>query len=528
MRIPRRGVGCVVTLMVLGLALGACSSLRTNFVKQSSKALPPTTSTPSARYVRTEADKHLSESGFRLLTQNTNALMSRIALADHAKSSIDLQYYIFNNDATGRLVAQRLLAAADRGARVRVLIDDISANGAIDMLDALDAHPSIEVRLFNPFHVRDPSFFSKALQFALDAHRLNRRMHNKSFIVDNTVAIVGGRNIGDDYFDAGNDTNFRDLDLVAIGPVVKEASRAFDEYWNCDAAYPVTAFTGKHASHYDLAQLRADLGRDARVFAESDYALATLDELPNGPSADRPGKWFWGSAMLVADQPEKIETGKDEPGLRIGPQIKTMTDQAQQELLLISPYFVPGKNDTRYLADTAGRGVIVKVLTNSLASNDESATHAGYSRHRRALLEGGVELYELRAAAGTARPVTAKGKSSGLSLHAKAIVVDEQLVFIGSMNMDQRSKLLNTEMGIIVDCPQLAAAVKAFVDTAMLPANAYHVMLTAPAGRSRGGKLQWHGSEGGKSVTYDHDPDTAMSRRLEVRLLMLLPIDEML
>ncbi len=527
MRFPQRRIGCVVTLMIFGLTLGACSSLRTDFVKRPSKALPPTTSTPSAHYIRSEVDKHLDMSGFRLLTQSTNALMSRIALADHAKSSIDLQYYIFNNDATGRLVAQRLLAAADRGARVRILLDDISVNGAIDMLDALDAHPGIEVRLFNPFHTRDPSFLSKATQFVFDAHRLNRRMHNKSFIVDNTVAIVGGRNIGDDYFDAGNDTNFRDLDLIAIGPVVKEASHAFDEYWNCDAAYPVTAFRGKHASHYDLTQLRADLARDARAFAESDYALATLDELPNGPSADRPGRWFWGPAMLVADQPEKIETGKDDPGLRIGPKIKTMTDQAQQELLLISPYFVPGEDDTRYLTDIAGRGVVVKVLTNSLASNDEPATHVGYSRHRRALLEGGVELYELRAAAGTAQPATAKGKSSGLSLHAKAIVVDQQLVFIGSMNMDQRSKLLNTEMGIIVDCPPLAVAVKTFVDTATLPANAYHVMLVAPAGSSRR-TMQWQGSDGGKSVTYDHDPDVTMQRRLEVGLLMLLPIEELL
>ncbi len=523
-----RRVGSVIAVAALGLALGACSSLRTDFVKRPSKALPPTTSTPIARYIRSQVDQHLDKSGFRLLTRSTNALMSRITLADHAKHSIDLQYYIFNNDATGRLVAQRLLTAADRGVRVRILLDDINLSDAIDMLDALDAHPNIEVRLFNPFHTRDPSLLSKATQFLFDAHRLNRRMHNKSFIVDNSVAIVGGRNIGDGYFDAGNDTNFRDLDLIAIGPVVQEASHAFDEYWNCDAAYPVTAFRGKHASHYDLAQLRADLGRDARAFAQSDYAQATLDELPDGPSADRPGAWFWGSAMLVADQPEKIETTKDEPALRIGPQIKTMTDQAQQDVLLISPYFVPGENDTRYLTGLAKHGVAVKVLTNSLASTDEPAVHAGYSRYRRALLEGGVQLYELRPAAGTRQPATAGGTSSGVSLHAKAIVVDQQLVFIGSMNMDQRSKLLNTEMGVIVDCPQLADAVKQFFDTATLPANAYHVALTASGGSSHAGKMQWQASDGGKPVTYDRDPDATMKRGLEVKILKLLPIEGML
>lgn len=517
----------VIPVVALAV-LAACSSLRTDFVKQPSKALPPPTGTPSVRYIRTEVDRHLDKSGFRLLTRNINALMSRIALADHAKRSIDLQYYIFNNDATGRLVAQRLLAAADRGVRVRILLDDINASKAIDMLDALDAHPNIKVRLFNPFHTRDPSLLSKATQFLFDARRLNHRMHNKSFIVDGSVAIVGGRNIGDDYFDAGSETNFRDLDLVAIGPVVPDASRVFDEYWNCEEAYPVKAFSGKHAGHYDLAQLRSDLGREARAFAQSDYAQATLDELPAGPSADRPGAWFWGSAMLVADQPEKIKAGKDEPALRIGPQIKTMTDQAQQDVLVISPYFVPGDAGTRYLTGLAGHGVAVKVLTNSLASTDEPAAHVGYSRYRRALLEGGVQLYELRASAGAPQPATAGGTSSGVSLHAKAIVVDQQLVFIGSMNMDQRSKLLNTEMGIIVDCPPLAAAVTQFFDTATLPTAAYHVVLTTPEGSAHAGKMQWQASEGGKPVIYDEDPGVTAKRQLEVKALKLLPIEGLL
>jgi putative cardiolipin synthase len=524
-KVIARRTGIIAILMMAGLVLGACSALRTDYVKQPSKALPPATATPSGRYIRAEANRHVDESGFRLLTLSNNALMSRIVLADHAQHSIDLQYYIFNNDATGRLVAQHLLAAADRGVRVRLLVDDISATNSIDMLDALDAHPNIEVRLFNPFHTRKPSPLSKATQFLLDAHRLNRRMHNKSYIVDGNVAIVGGRNIGDAYFDASNDTNFRDLDLIAIGPVVKQASHAFDEYWNCDAALPVQAFQGKHASHYDLAQLRVDLGRDARTFAQSDYAQATLDKLPNGPSGDRPGAWFWGSATLVADQPAKIDASKEETrALRIGPQVKSMTDQAKQDVLLISPYFIPGDDGTQYFTDMASRGVAVKVLTNSLASTDEAAVHAGYSRYRRALLEGGVQLYELRPAAGVEQPATAKGTSSGVGLHAKAIVVDGQLVFIGSMNMDQRSKLLNTEMGIIVDCPALAVAVTNFFDTATQPGSAYHVTLRPP----HGGRMQWQDSENGKLVTYHHDPKASMKRRLEVDLLRFMPIEGML
>lgn len=518
--------GAVATLAIVVFMLCACSGLRNDFVKRPSKALPPTTSTASAQYVHVKANQHPDESGFRLLTSSSNALMSRIALADRAKNSVDLQYYIFNNDATGRLVMQRLLAAADRGVRVRVLIDDIGVHNEIDMLNALDAHPNIEVRLFNPFHTRDPSPLSKLTQFLFEGSRLNRRMHNKSYIVDNNVAIVGGRNIGDEYFDAGNDTNFRDLDLIAIGPVVKEASLAFDAYWNCDAAYPVTAFRGKRASHYDLARLRMDLARDARAFAQSDYAQAASEEFPDGPSADRPGAWFWGGAVLVADQPEKIEATEDDPRLRIGPQIRAMTDQAQKGVLLVSPYFIPGDSGTRYLSQLTARGVVVKVLTNSLASTDEAAVYAGYSRYRQRLLQSGVQIYELRPAGGPKRPVSAKGRSSGVSLHAKAIVVDGRWVFIGSMNMDQRSKLLNTEMGIIVDCPQLAMAVTHFFDTATLPANAYHVVLVASG--SPKGSLRWQASDAGKELIYRHDPDVTLKRRMEVSIFKLLPIEGVL
>jgi len=516
----------VMTMTWLGMALAACSPPRPGIVKQPSQALPPATSTPGARYVHAEVASHMDQSGFRLLTRSSNALMSRISLADHAQHSIDLQYYIFNNDSTGRLVAQRLLEAADRGVRVRLLVDDINASESIEMLDALDAHPNIEVRLFNPFATRAPSLLSKATQFLLDAHRLNRRMHNKSFIVDGNVAIVGGRNIGDDYFDAGESTHFRDLDLIAIGPVVKQASHAFDEYWNCDAAYPVTAY-GKHADHEDLAQLRQDLTHDARAFAQSDYAQATLEENFNGATADRPGKWFWGPATLVADQPEKIEATTDQPELRIGPDIRAMTDSAKHRVLLISPYFIPGDSGTHYLSSLAQRGIIVKVLTNSLASNDEPAVYSGYSRYRRPLLESGVQLYELQPAAGAPQPATSGGTSSGVSLHAKAIVVDAQKVFIGSMNMDARSKLLNTEMGIIVDSAPLAEAVTRFFDAATLPTSAYQVVLI-PTGAPHAGALQWRASKDGKPVTYDHDPDATMQRRAEVQLLKLLPIEGLL
>ncbi|HEY8009663.1 MAG TPA: phospholipase D family protein [Rudaea sp.] len=516
-------------VLTLGFVIAGCSSLRTDFVKKPSQAQPAAFDTSSARYVRAELDAHKSLSGFRLLTSSTNALMSRVALADQAAHSIDLQYYIFQNDATGRLVAQHILAAADRGARVRMLLDDINLTDEDRLLDALDAHPNIQVRLFNPFHTRSPSLPSKIAQFVVDGPRLNRRMHNKSFIVDNTVAVIGGRNIGDAYFDAAGDNNFRDLDLVAIGPVVAEASRTFDDYWNSDAAYPVKAFRETRATEADLKQLRVELKQHAREFAQSDYAQAAFEELPHGASAARFGSWFWGPAELVADQPEKVEGGKDRPALRIGPKLKTVIDAASRRVLLISPYFVPGKTGTDYLVSLAKRGLNVSVLTNSLASTDEAAAHSGYARYRRDLLAGGVHLFELRPAPGGEKPISAGGTSSGVSLHAKAAVVDTRYAFVGSMNMDQRSKLLNTEMGIIVDSPELAAAVAQFFAKATLPASAYRVELQSEPGHGAGSeRMVWYSENAGREEIQTSEPGVTRMRKVEVDLLRLLPIEGLL
>ena len=519
----------ITLVLALGFVLTACSSLRTDFVKKPSQALPPAFDTSSARYVRAELDQHKELSGFRLLSSSTNALMSRITLADHAAHSIDLQYYIFQNDATGRLVAQHVLDAADRGARVRLLLDDINLTNEDHLLDALDAHPNIQVRLFNPFRTRSPSLPSKIAQFVLEGPRLNRRMHNKSFIVDNTVAVIGGRNIGDPYFGADNDSNFRDLDVVAIGPVVAEASRTFDDYWNSDAAYPVKAFRETHATEADLQQLRTVLKAHARAFEQSDYAQAAFDELPHGASADRFGSWFWGHADLVADQPEKVEGGKDVPALRIGPKLGTILNAATSEVDLISPYFVPGKSGTKFLLDIAKRGVSVSVLTNSLASTDEPTAHSGYAHYRRDLLAGGVHLFELRPQPGGTQPMTAQGTSSGVSLHAKAAVIDGRYTFVGSMNMDQRSKLLNTEMGVIVDCPPLAAAVAQFFTKATLPGSAYKVELQADAGHGpQSARMVWITEKDGREEIQTSEPDATRLRRIEVDVLRMLPIEGLL
>jgi putative cardiolipin synthase len=475
--------------------------------------------------VASEAGAHPGLSGIYPLRDARDAFAARVLLARTAERSLDVQYYIWHDDLSGKLLFAALREAADRGVRVRLLLDDNNTSGLDPTLAALDAHPNIEVRLFNPFVIRA----SRLWGYLTDFSRLNRRMHNKSFVADNSAAIIGGRNIGDDYFDAGTDTNFRDLDLLAIGPVVREASRVFDDYWNSDAAYPATAFSNDRDTQADLVQLRVALARDARAFAQSDYAQATLDELPDGATADRRGEWFWGSAVVVADQPEKIEMHEDVPSLRIGPQLKAMIDTAQNEVFMTSPYFVPGDTGTQFLTALAQRGVRIQVLTNSLAATDETAAHSGYAHYRRQLLEGGVQLYELRPTPGTAQPVTARGTSSGVSLHAKTVVVDRRKVFIGSLNMDQRSKLLNTEMGLIIDSAPLAQAVREFFDNATLPANSYQVSLLQPPTAKPGeAPMSWQWSEDGHAMSGQSDPGVSKERLLAVFLMKLLPIEGLL
>jgi len=520
----------IAVLALLGAFASGCATLRTDLPKPASTALPPVADTPSTRYVASETSAHGNDSGFRPLISNTNALMSRVVLIDHAKHSLDLQYYIFDNDATGRLVAQRILAAADRGVRVRILLDDLDIEGHQhdSVLDALDAHPNIEIRLFNPFVFRNRSILSKAGQFLIDGRRLNRRMHNKAFIVDGMQAIIGGRNIGDAYFDAGDQVHFNDLDVLVIGPVVPKIAAMFDTYWNDESAYPVTAYTSVHATAEDLAKHRVALAKDARAFAESDYAQALSDELPNGPSADRRGRWFWGPATLIADDPRKVQPERDGRTRLIAPELGEMLEASTHEALLISPYFIPGEGGVKYLAALEQRGITIKVLTNALAATDEPEVHAGYSRYRIPLLEGGVDLFELKPIPGKP-PQNSYGTSAGESLHAKSMVVDRRMVFVGSMNLDPRSRKLNTEMGVIADCPDLAEALSKYFDSATAPENAYHVVLVRPEGKPDAApKLQWVTVDDGKPVTFDHDPGTSRWTRMRVEFMRALPIEDQL
>jgi putative cardiolipin synthase len=520
----------VAILALLGL-LPACSVLRTDFVKQPSTSIAPVADSALARQAQARVAAHAGESGFRPLLGGTSALVSRIVLADNARHSIDLQYYIFANDATGRLVAQRVLAAADRGVRVRILLDDLDIAAQDHLLDALDAHPNIEVRLFNPLRIRQRSLASKIGQFLIEGQRLNRRMHNKSFIVDGAEAIIGGRNIGDAYFNADDNVNFRDLDVLAVGPIVPKIAAMFDRFWNDDAAYPVQAYSGTDATTASLARVRDRLARDARAYTQGDYAsaVATLDETDEIAPKGQTGTWYWGDARLVADAPAKVDPAQDgQTQARIERPIQRLLESAQQQLLVVSPYFIPGDEVEAVLEASAWRGVAIQVLTNSLAANDEPEVHAGYARYRRPLLIAGAQMFEFRPL-GRSNSGSAFGRSSGVSLHAKTMVIDHHDVFIGSMNFDPRSRDLNTEMGVIVDSPGLAGAIEQFFARATAPENSFHVMLDPDShAPPKQRPLRWFAVDDGKPVVFEHEPECSLLKRMRVSVMRLLPIESLL
>ena len=408
--------------------------------------------------LKPQLEQHPAQSGVRLLGNGLDAFVGRAVLARLSERSIDVQYYMFHQDTVGRLLIRELLAAADRGVRVRMLIDDIYGEDGDPVWRALDAHPSIEVRLFNPFLRGRP----KDLQFVTRLKTVNHRMHSKTFTVDGQVSIVGGRNIGDEYFDADPNIAFTDLDVMAIGPVVAAVSQEFEEYWTSAPASPVAALMPA-APAGALDKLRSDLA----AFGEEKQTSVYVDALNNSSFADalriKAVSFSFTEARIVHDSPYKLDRGPGWKAELLMAQLAPYIRQATREFILVSPYFVPGQQATDALCALSRKGVQVRVLTNSLVSNDVAAVHAGYMRYRKQLVRGGVQMYELneeiRKQEGE-RFTWLPGLSKS-SLHAKTMTIDRTLMFVGSFNFDQRSLYLNNEIGILFHQPELAASASA-------------------------------------------------------------------
>lgn len=515
--LPRCTAALAGIFFLCALALGGCTTLPSLAGRTSSTALADGAATRIGQAVAPLAAAHPGASGVHALPDGRDAFTARMLLAQAAERSLDVQYYIWHQDITGTLLFAALRAAAERGVRVRLLLDDNNTAGLDPMLSLLNAQPNIEVRLFNPFVLRS----GQSLAYLTDFFRLNRRMHNKSFTADNQVTIVGGRNIGDEYFGAAGEVLFADLDVMALGPVVLDVSRDFDRYWNSDSAYPLAALVPP-AGPDALAQTDTAAARVAAGPAAAGYMAALRASPFTAQLLEKTLPLEWAATRLVSDDPSKV-LGKAPPGSTVMPQLKPLLGDPVTELDLVSPYFVPSQKAVDAFIAMAARGVQVNILTNSLEATDVAAVHAGYAKWRKPLLEGGVALYELRRAwpQGADRKGSGPLGSSASSLHAKTFSVDRSRVFIGSYNFDPRSAELNTEMGVVIDSPALAGQIAAALRRDV-PRRAYRVRLDDQ------GRPYWTEQQEGHARVYTTEPGTGFLKRLGVGLLSLLPIDWML
>jgi cardiolipin synthase C len=460
--------------------------------------------------------QHPDQSGLQLLEDNLDAFAARALAARRAGRSLDLQYYMWKHDLTGLLLTNEVLKAADRGVRVRLLLDDLNTYGFDRTHVALDTHPNISVRLFNPSRNRD-DIIRRGFEMLLRAFLAIRRMHNKAWIADGRLAIIGGRNNGDAYFDADASSNFRDLDVLVLGETVRQTEAIFDEFWNCDAAIPIAAL--KKPRDKDLAALRQTLARvlvDERVRPYLDRAAEdeATDAVPAGA-----GTVHWSrGAKVVSDPPQKASGGGYEDKWLMHA-IRPLLLSAQSDLEITSPYFIPGEKGTEELARLVRKGVRVSVLTNSLAATDVAAVHGAYAAYRRALVENGIRLFELKPYDHRSR-ISLFG-SRAASLHTKAFTVDDRAGFVGSMNFDPRSISLNTEMGLVFEDRALVCQIRELFADETSPQKSFRICIENE-------KIVWQDEVEGRLRTLRDEPRTTFRRKLVARVIGWLPVESQL
>ena len=479
---------------------------------------PPSFATASdpdseiGRYVRAhQPDQSAGLSGFTLVQTGTDALAARLAMIDRAEHSLDLQYYIYRGDVTGGLIAERLLDAADRGVRVRLLLDDIGSGLRDFDVATLNHHPHIQVRLFNPVTLRGKvlKYFSKIGEFG----RINYRMHNKLMIVDSQMFITGGRNIGDEYFSLSA-RDFQDIDILGMGRISRDVARSFDAYWNANESVPVERMF-RHTGAEAIARLRAKLETHRANHAGGEYLQAVASSPFTRALQDDRIEWHWGTAEWLSDPPTKADPAHVTNQVPIlARKLANHARESQDELLLMSAYFIPGTSGQVFLLDLVEHGVAVEVLTNSLATTDVLAVHSGYASYRKPLLEGGVRIWELRAQAGQRERTSTFLGESQASLHAKAFVFDRQKVFVGSVNLDPRSIVLNTEAGVLVHQPELANELVGLFRHWTSDEFAFELQLDD-------GALRWEAA----GESWDREPHASRFRRTAAWFLGWLPIE---
>ncbi|MDM0103547.1 phospholipase D family protein [Variovorax sp. J22R24] len=523
----RAGVALLVFAVVLLGMLTGCASLPDNAHRPASQTITDVADTRLAAVAAASmpaGNAHLS--GMRLLPAGDQAFEARIALARAAEKSIDAQYYQIADDTSGRQFLRELSDAAARGVRVRILLDDLHATGEDALLAGLAARPNVELRMFNPLPARDGSVRARVLLSMHEFSRINRRMHNKLFIADNAFAISGGRNIADEYFGRSEPANFIDMDLLSTGPVVPEMAAVFDAYWNSRHAYPIGRLAGPDL---DIAAARLRFEQSVRDAGAVAMPVAARDSLGQGSVAtqldDGRVALHMASVRVVADAPHKADADNESraDGVVMNGNLDLL-QSARSEVLVASPYFIPGRRTMEVLQKAADSDVSVSVMTNSLATTDEPLAHFGYARYRVALLKMRVALYELMPEDEDERASIADGPHGSLGrLHAKLAVVDQRWLSIGSMNMDRRSAHSNTEMSLIVDSLALAGQITRLLRTERMP-QSYQVRYTDDTRR----RLEWIEPNGSNPVVYAGEPDSTWGRRLRLSVLASLVDEDLL
>lgn len=500
---------------ILLAAISGCATVDFDYPKSESTAIEATRDSYLGQELVGAADEHPEGySGFLPIEDGIDALSARLLMAARAEHTIDAQYYLLKPGITGSAFLHALLDAADRGVRVRLLLDDMFTAGYDAGMAGLDSHPNFEIRIFNPFASRTARFWDGITSFS----RINRRMHNKSFTVDNQMTLIGGRNIADEYFGAREDAKFGDLDVVAIGPVVQEVSNMFDDYWNHERSAPVAAFADlPDDPAAELERLRAALKQAREEVTTTKYADAVKDQVLEYVESDE-DTFIWAPYTLAVDSPDKGIKSKAAEAASIKTPLRESLLSAEKEVIVISPYFVPRKSGVEAFSEVQARGVDITVITNSLAANNQGSVHGGYAPSRKPLLKSGVKIYEVRADADVSGSQIVAASGAKATLHTKAFIVDRKEVFIGSFNFDPRSANINTELGVIIRSPEIAEEFANAV-WANIAAQTFEVFL------NENGQLRWRSyDDNGNEVILDKEPQTTWGQRFMAGFYRILPI----
>ena len=519
-------------LACCALVLGGCTTIPGRDAPRPFSAPPAHPPNPALVQPFASAERaHQAESGFRMYSRGIDGLLLRLELIREAHSTLDLQYYIFHGDESGRLVTEALNEAAQRGVRVRILVDDGETEKGDEQLFALAGHDNVEIRVFNPWHYRGHNSFLRGTEYLLGKSRLDYRMHNKLFIADGAIAIIGGRNIGDQYFQVDPESQFADDDVLVTGPAVPELAYTFERFWNSHLAIPAKALLPHESTNrYAAERLAARATTPLKTKNAAADFQGNLDAgLPLAGVLAGTAPLSWAQGEVASDSPDKgkrIAAGERVSGLLYGPVAKAIRD-TQSELLMVTPYLVPTDDELKLLQERHAANTHVRILTTSLEASNDALAQAGYMHYRVPLLESGVELHELRA-----RPENPRGtgqsqrlsRYGNYSLHAKLLVFDRSGLYVGSMNYDQRSRRLNTENGMIIHSSELAAqAARRFAALTQLE-DSYTVTLQQDLSGDPP-QLEWHTVRDGQPLVLHSEPARSAWEKFEVDFLKLFPID---